>query len=127
MFSRDAFDRDPERQALVRGGREVRVVARSHDRRSGFPHGLLEEADDHASRDAVEMRSGLVGQEHAWSGRERSRDRDVLLLATREAVGAAVTETAEPDPLEPAVRPGVRLREWDSADREPELDVLPRR
>src|SRR5438105_6976693 len=106
MFSRDAFDRDPEPQALIRSGLEVRVVARSHVRRSGFPHGLLEEADDHASRDAVEMRSGLVGQEHAWSGRERSRDRDAPLLAAREAVGAAVTKAGEPDPPEPAVRPG---------------------
>ena len=109
MFSRDVFDREPEREALVRRGREIRVVARGDDRRSGLPNCLLQQPDEHAPRDAVEVGRRLVGQQHARPGRECSRDRHPPLLAAGEAIGATVAEAAEPHPFEPALRSGTRL------------------
>src|SRR5262245_34674275 len=56
-----------------------------------------EDVHDAAGERGIEARGGLVGQDDRGPLRERARDRDALLLAAREGVGAAVREGSEPD------------------------------
>jgi hypothetical protein len=75
---------------------ELGVVRDEHDRLAAAPQGLEER--EHVEPGArVERARGLVAEQEARRVDERARDRDALLLATRELRGLVVRPIAEAD------------------------------
>ena len=70
---------------------------------------LTEELHDLASSVAVEGRRRLVGQDQGWLIRDRSRDRDALLLSARELRRIVLTSIPDPELFEQRLSPASRL------------------
>src|SRR6478752_4445420 len=77
----DATVREEDDPARVRG--RGRVVRHHHDRLPELLHGLAHELEDLGTGARVEVAGGLVGEDDLGLTRERARDGDALLLATR--------------------------------------------
>jgi len=75
------------------GGR--RVVGDEDDRDAVLFVERSQEREDLVAGRRVEVAGGLVGEQHAWLVREGARDRDTLLLATRELRGKMAGARAE--------------------------------
>jgi hypothetical protein len=87
-------------------------VCDQHHRRLRFGIQLDEQVDHARPRFGIETASGLIGEEERWSVRERPRQADALLLATRELHWVVVFPVDQADtgeqvsrPLEVATRP----------------------
>ena len=98
---RDAVG-EAERLLLVVGDEHRGGVRRAQDVAHFVAHP--------AAQRRVEVRERLVEQQDRGIGCERPRDRDPLLLATRELVRAAAPLVAEADELEHLADPRRRVR-----------------
>ncbi len=83
-------------------------------------------APDRARVRLVEPRRRLVREQHRRPRGERARDRDALPLPHRQPRDPLPGELAEADGRERALGAGRRLLARDAAQRERELDRLPR-
>src|ERR1700737_4498351 len=73
----------------------------------------------------VERSERLVQEEHTRFVGEGPRERDALLLASRELMREPVAESAQPDQVEQLLAPGPAFRGGNAADLQTELDVAP--
>ena len=90
--------------------------------------GDLAQPAHHLAADArVEVRRGLVGEHEIGVVRERTRDRDALVLAAGQLLGEEVEPVAEPELPQQALGPLPRLLAPHTHDVEAHLDVLARR
>ncbi len=61
---------------------------------------LRKQIHDMLATGGIKLAGRLVGEQQLCTRRQRSRDRDALLLATRQPSGYPVGEGAQPEPLE---------------------------
>ena len=109
----------------VREHDRLLLVVGDEDRRDA--HLLLQPANQVAHLEAqmgVEVRQGLVEQQHLGLDDERARQRDPLLLPPRELLRAARPEVRQPDQLEHLSDAPGDLGLGDLAHLEAEADVV---
>src|SRR5258705_10418757 len=98
---RRSVERDaaPAKADDARGVRQrgLELVLTHHEREPVLAVDRPENVHDAAGQRGIEARGGLVGQDDRGPLRQRPRDRDPLLLAAGEGVGAAIREVGEPD------------------------------
>ena len=80
--------------------RDVGIVGDHHDRRAELGIDPAQQAEHLARCHAVQFTGRLVGEEHGGPVRERDRDRDALLLATRQAFRTMTGTIGEADRIE---------------------------
>ena len=109
----------------VGGDHRLRLVVGDVDRRDVE---LVVEAPDlvaHLLAEVrVEIREGLVQQEHGRLHDDRARERDALLLPARELGRIAIPEGGKPHDVEDVADPGADLRTREAAHLETEGHVL---
>ena len=109
----------------VRDRERLLLVVSDHDRRHPDPPlelpDLVPEVDPHLR---VERRQGLVQEEQARRGREGARERDALLLSSRQLGRILVALLRQADHLEELAHPGPDLRPRRARVLETVGDVL---
>ena len=91
------------RNAARRARRELYVVRRDDDRRPMTKAEPCEQLDHIGTGLRVEVARRLVGEDHARLVRERTRDRNPLLLAAGELGRQVLAPRCEPDLVEQVV------------------------
>src|SRR5439155_3974248 len=109
---------------LITSFREFRVVRHENGRHSAFAMELGQEVEDAASGFRVEISGRLVGEKETRPARERSGDRDALLLPSRERSRKMGSTIGEPDTIEQLSGPPSRIARGDSGDPMRKRDVL---
>ena len=119
-------DDDAEERRHVRDpGRLLHVVGDDHDRVLALE--LVHEVLDARRRDRVERRGRLVHEDHVRLDRERARDAEALLLATREPEGAVLQAVLDLVPERRVPRAPLDAlvdRPLHAEDPRPERDVV---
>ena len=87
-------------------------LVRDHDHRAAVGVEPFEEIEHLSGRRAVERAGGLVGEDQGGVGRDRTRDRDALLLPTRELVRERFTARRPGRPGGAPPTPGPAARPW---------------
>src|SRR5258708_17665820 len=87
-------------------GGEARAVGHHQEAAAGSRDQIAREREKVIRRRLVEIAGGLVGEQKQWFCRQRTADRDPLLLATGELFGIAMQQIAEPEPLHEVDMPG---------------------
>ena len=85
-------------------------MRRADDGRIGEARGADQQVGDERGALLVESRGRLVEQHDVGPPGERTRDRDALALARREAIGRALDAVGQAEALEPGARLGLVLR-----------------
>src|SRR5205823_14797087 len=96
------------------------VMADDHGGAAMLAHEVRHHVVHLLGRRGVELARRFVGEEDLRAMRQRSTERDTLLLASGELSRAAVALRAEPDAVEELVRPPTALRARQAV--QPELD-----
>ena len=127
---RDALVADPAVADVddAVGAVRRRGVVADHERRASLLAGQLGDQVEHlARRCRIELPRRLVGDQQVWAARERSAERDALLLAAGELTRMRVAAAGQAHPGEQLVRARVAPGAWLPREAELHADELARR
>lgn len=102
------------------------IVRDEHDRYPNSAQFVEHKRSDADRAFNVERRERLVEQHRGGIRSERARDRNALLLTTREGVRAVPTSTRDADPFEPRIGVRVRMLSRNASGAGPERNILSR-
>src|SRR5450759_4144869 len=91
--------------AVERGG-EARAVGYHQEAAAGSRDQIARQSENVIRRRLVEIAGGLVGEKKQRLHRQRTADRDPLLLAAGQLLGIAVEQAAKSEPLHELAMPG---------------------
>ena len=114
-------------QHAIRDRSRLRVVADDDRRQPLLAHDFADQPVGVASARGVEFTGRLVRHEQPRPVRDRSRERETLLLASRQLVRMRVCAIGESDALQQFVRALHPLGALDAEQRRLKPDQLPRR
>ncbi len=113
-----------QRQDAVGEDQHVGVVRRHDDREPLVVDEAPEEADDLEPHGRVELRGRLVGEHDGRAVGDRPRDRDALLLAAGQLLGAVREPGGQPHGPEHLFGAVRALARGEAGDAKSEVDVL---
>src|SRR5690606_30994197 len=123
-FRRLDEPRVADREHAIRAADDLPAMCRHHERRAVAPAGVVEQREHPLGRLEVQVSGRLVSEHDAWPVREGARDRDPLLLASRELLGKAVLAAGEAELAEQRRHAAGGLSLRHAVQRERQRDVL---